>query len=66
MGPMSHCSVLQAQPIEPAVVSGPGWLQAQPPVFPTRSQSVPISICIFAILGLCILQISAFSVSLSD
>lgn len=51
MGPMSHCSVLQSQPTEPAVVSSPGWLQAQTPVFLTRPQAVPISICIFAILG---------------
>lgn len=42
---------LQPQPTEPAVVSSPAWLQAQPPVFPIRPQSVPISICIFAILG---------------
>lgn len=41
MGPMSHCSVLQAQPTEPAVVIGTGWLQAQPPVLPTRLSLSP-------------------------
>lgn len=55
MGPMSHCSVLQPQPTEPAVVSSPGWLQAQTPVFLTRPQAVPISVCIFTIMGLRIL-----------
>ena len=39
---MSHCSVLQAQPTDPAVVSGSGWLQAQPPVFPTRPSLSPL------------------------
>lgn len=29
MGPMSHCSVLQAQPTKPAVVSHP-WLASGP------------------------------------
>lgn len=66
MGPMSHCSVLQTQPIQPPVVSSLGLFQVQPPVFPSRPQYVPISIYIFAILGLCILQLSAFSVSFSD
>lgn len=66
MGPMSHCSVLQAQPTEPAVVSSPDWLQAQPPVFPTMPQSVPISICIVAILGPFILQLFASFVSFSN
>lgn len=42
MGPMSHCSVLQAQPIRSPVVSSLGLFQAQPPVFPTRPQYVPI------------------------
>lgn len=37
-----------------------------PQCSPTRPLCVPISICTFAILGLCILQLSAFSVFLSD
>lgn len=40
MGPMSHCSLLQAQPTESAVVSGPGWFQAQPPVLPHQGLSL--------------------------
>lgn len=62
---MSHCSVLQAQPTELAAVRGPGWLQAQPQCSPLRPQSVPVSVCIFAILGLFILPFSP-SVSLSN
>lgn len=43
MGPMSHCSVLQPQPTEPAVVSSPGWLQAQTPVFQYSSRGLRLS-----------------------
>lgn len=43
MGPMSHCSVLQPQPTEPAVVSSPGWLQAQTPGFPYSSRGLRLS-----------------------